>query len=141
MILPRSRYAATPSTAAPAPIMAIGLSPNAALGLRLWDTAQAGSGIDGLQVEVFPRANPRARAVAQVNRSGVYVVHALPGLRDFEFSDAEPEVLWATATRQYRVEVRDPLGRFLPISFDADLPARGLFTWRASAPATPPMAW
>jgi hypothetical protein len=104
---------------------------NAALGLRFWDTAQASSSIDGLRVEVYPPANPRARTLARVNRSGVYVVDALPGLRDFELSDAEPEVLWATATRAYRVEVRDPLGRFLPIAFDADLPARGLFTWRA----------
>ena len=110
---------------------------NAPLGLRFWDTAAATSAIDGLSVEVFPRANPRARAIAQVTRSGVYVVHALPvtapppSPRDFEFTDAEPDVLWSAATRAYRVEVTDPAGRFLPIAFDADLPARGLFTWRA----------
>lgn len=107
------------------------LACNAALGLRFWDAAQATSSIDGLKVEVFPRLNPGARTVARVNRSGVYVVHALPGLRDFESSRQPPEQLWATATRAYRVEVSDPAGRFLPIAFDADLPVRGLFTWRA----------
>jgi hypothetical protein len=110
---------------------------NAALGLRFWDTAAATSAVDGLRVEVFPRANPRARTIAQVTRSGVYVAHALPvtspppSPREFEFTDAPPDVLWSAATRAYRVEVTDPAGRFLPIAFDADLPARGLFTWRA----------
>ena len=103
---------------------------NASLGIRFWDSAEATSVVYGLEVEVFPRANPRARRTAPANRSGVYVAHALPGLRDFEYSDAEPDVLWATATRPFRVEVRDPYGRFLPMAFDADLPVRGLFTWR-----------
>jgi hypothetical protein len=104
---------------------------HAALGLRFWDAAEATSAIDGLLVEVFPRTNPLARSRAYVNRSGVYVAHALPGLREFEFSDAEPDVLWLTATHRYRVEVRDPFDRFLPFAFDADAPARGLFTWGA----------
>lgn len=107
------------------------VSRNAALGLKFWDTAENTSAIDGLRVEVFPRANPTARVRAVVNRSGIYVAHSLPGLRDFEFSDAAPDDLWADATRPFRVEVRDPFGRFLPIAFDADLPARGLFTWLA----------
>lgn len=107
------------------------LARNAALGLKFWDVAAAAPVAGGLLVEVFPRARPSSRSVAHVNRSGVYVAHRLAGLRDFEFRDAEPEVLWATATHPYRVEVRDSSGRFLPISFDADLPARGLFTWRA----------
>lgn len=104
---------------------------NAGLGLRFWDTASGSQIIDGLQVEVYRKANPNARTVASVNRSGVYVVHALPGLRTFEFLDEEPDALWSVATKPYRVEVSDPEGRFLPIAFDADLPARGLFTWRA----------
>ena len=121
------------------------LSRNAPLGLRFWDTATATSTIYGLHVEVFPRNNPRARTVAQMNRSGVYVVHQRPlsfpppSPRDFEFSDAEPDVLWSTPTRTYRVEVTDPEDRFLPIAFDADLPARGVFTWRAPF-LSPPQA-
>lgn len=104
---------------------------HALLGLRFWDIAGASASIEGLQVDVFPRERPRARARAQVNRSGVYVARGLAGLRELEFAKLEPAELWASATRAFRVEVRDPHGRFLPIAFDADLPARGLFTWRA----------
>lgn len=107
------------------------LTRNAALGVRFWDTAEGTSAIDGLDVSVFPRANPRVRVKAEVNRSGVYVAHRVPGMRTFEFDEAAPDALWATATLPYRVEVRDPLGRFLPIAFDAELPVRGLFTWLA----------
>jgi len=113
------------------------VSRNAPLGLRFWDTAMATSTVYGLHVEVFSRHNPRARTIASINRSGVYVAHRLPlsfpppSPRAFEFSDSEPDVLSPAVTRSYRVEVNDPDGRFLPIAFDADLPARGLLTWRA----------
>jgi hypothetical protein len=101
---------------------------HALLGLRFWDIAASTSLVDNLEVDIFPRARPRARTRLTVNRSGVYVARDLPGLRDLEFSDLDP---WATAALPYRIEVRDKHGRFLPIAFDADLPARGLFTWRA----------
>ena len=113
------------------------VSRNASLGLRFWDVASSTSTVYGLNVEIFPRDNARARRLVPVNRSGVYVSHQLPmtppppGPRDFEFSDAEPDLLWTAVTRAYRVDVSDPSGRYLPIAFDADLPARGLYTWRA----------
>lgn len=115
----------------------------AALGVRFHDTAVPGAPVGGLVVEVFPRANPRARTVAHANRSGVYVAHAVAGLRDFEFGDPRPHAAWTAALRPYRVEVTDPAGRFLPLAFDADLPARGLFTGPAvwlspPEPASPP---
>lgn len=113
---------------------------NAALGVRFWDVAIGTLAIDGLKVEVFHRANPHARTVARPNPSGVYVAHNLPGLRDFEFRDVEvPQDLWPAAVRPYRIEVSDPEGRYLPIAFDADLPARGLFTW-LSPWLSPPQA-
>jgi hypothetical protein len=113
-----------------------------ALGLRFWDVATGGTVIDGLRVDVFARANPHRREVARPNRSGVYVAHSVPGLRDFEFSDAPEDGPWAVALRPYRVEVDDPFGRFLPCAFDADLPERGLFTWRAPWMSPPaPIAW
>lgn len=124
---------------------------NAALGVRFWDVATDMIAIDGLNVEVFHRANPRVRTVAKPSPSGIYVAHNLPGLRDFEFKDAGlPQDLWPAATRPYRIEVSDPEGRYLPIAFDADLPARGPFTWLApwfsppqpvsfpNAPGSPP---
>lgn len=113
------------------------ISRNAALGLRFWDVAGMTSIVDGLRVEVFPRGNATARARLSINRSGIYAAHHLPlvppppDIRAFEFSDAEPDVLWTGPTRPYRIEVTDPEGRFLPIAFDADLPLRGLLTFRA----------
>jgi hypothetical protein len=118
---------------------------NAPFGVRFWDTARDTSLVDGLRVEVFPHSNPRARTTASMNRTGVYVVHRLPlsppppDIREFEFGDSAPDVLWSVLTRPYRVEVTDPAGRFLPIAFDADLPARGLFTWLAPF-LSPPQA-
>jgi hypothetical protein len=111
------------------------VSRNAPLGIRFWDVAAATSTVYGLNVDVFRRDVPWARATAAMNRSGTYVAHLLPGaapppdLRAFEFSDADPDVLWSGPTRQYRIEVRDPQGRFLPIAFDAELPWRGLLTF------------
>ena len=110
---------------------------NAPLGLRFRDLATGSDAVGGLWVEVFPRANPRARVRALPNRSGVYAAHALPAAaaagsppeateRAWELADVEPAALWAGAPRPYRIEVRDPRGRFLPMAFDADLPARGL---------------
>lgn len=105
---------------------------NAALGVRFWDVATGMLAIDGLRVEVCHRANAHPRTVAQPGPGGVYVAHKVPGLRDFEFEDVErPQDLWPAATRAYRIEVSDPQGRYLPIAFDADLPARGPFTWLA----------
>lgn len=107
------------------------LTRTAPFGVCFWDVAARTSLVDGLLVEVFPRANPDARRIAKANPSAVYVAHDLPGLADFARSNAEPDELWATPASAYRVEVRDPYGRFLPIAFDAALPMRGLFTWLA----------
>jgi hypothetical protein len=126
------------------------LTRNAPWGVRFWDAAEGSASVDGLKVELYLPGNPAARARAIPNRSGVYVAHTLPafagtgspdqpGLRDFEGSDAAPDVLWRIHTRTYRVEVRDPLGRFLPFAFDAELPARGFFQWPAPW-SSPPAA-
>ena len=120
-----------------------GVQRNAALGVRFWDPATQSTAIDGLSVEVYPRANPRARTAARPNRGGVYVAHEVRGLRDFEFDPSDPAQLWSVVAKGYRVEVRDPEDRYLPIAFDADLPARGLFAWAApwlSPPFSPPLS-
>ena len=105
---------------------------HAALGLRFWDIATGETAVDGLRVTVFPRNNPHRPVEARPGPGGVYAAHRLPGLVDWSFTEAEPpQALWPVATRPFRVEVDDPLGRYLPLAFDADLPARGLFTWLA----------
>ena len=107
------------------------LTRTAPFGVRFWDVAARTSLVDGLLVEVFRRANPDARRIARANPSAIYVAHDVPGLADFQSSGAGPNELWGTPADDYRVEVRDPYGRFLPIAFDALLPMRGLFTWLA----------
>lgn len=101
-----------------------------AIGMRFWDSAfglQARGGeTDGLEIDLYPRAQPGVRRRLEVNRSGTYVCHAVPGLRRWELSDLPPEELWATALRPYRIEVHDPRRRFIDMAFDADLPWRGL---------------
>lgn len=107
---------------------------HAALGVRFWDVARGTSLVDGLKVEVFPRRNPRARKPMPPNRSQVYAVHVASGLADFSASDVDIPELWSrpeAALRDYRIEVSDPQGRFLPMAFDADLPQPGLLTWQA----------
>lgn len=99
---------------------------HSALGIRFWDVATGNTVVQGLDVALYPRANPRARSALQLNRSGVYVAHQVPGLRGFEFSEQPPDELWATPASPYRIELSDPSGRFLPSSFDVDLPVRGL---------------
>lgn len=119
------------------------LQRNAAIGVRFWDAATASAVIDGLVVDVFPRSAPRARKRAQPNRSGIYVAHEVSGLKDFEFDATEPaEAPWdraaASPMRSYRIEVRDPFGRFHPMAFDADLPVRGLLG-RLAPLVSPPL--
>ncbi len=118
------------------------LQRNAALGVRFWDAAAASAVIDGLVVDVFPRSQPSARTRAQPNRSGVYVAHAVSGLKDFEFDATQPAAApWeraaASPMRGFRIEVRDPLARFHPMAFDADLPVRGLLGRLASLVSPP----
>jgi hypothetical protein len=129
------------------------LQRNVSLGLRFRDVATGATAIDGLRVEVYPRHEPRQRRSAHCGPSGVYAAHALPGLRDFEMAQSDPpapaDAPWIDAQSAspslfapFRVEVRDPLGRYLPVSFDADLPVRGSFVWLApwlSPPQPPPL--
>lgn len=121
---------------------------NAALGLRFWDLAGATAQVPGLEVRVglrppspglAPGPLPAMRR-AEPTRSGAYVAHRVPGLAAFENQVATDAELWAPAPsspptpqalQACRVQVRDPLGRFLPLDFDADLPTRGWFSWLA----------
>jgi hypothetical protein len=109
------------------------------LGLSLWDVARATHLADGLEIDVRLRARPEASVRAFANRSGIYCALGLPGLRGFELGEADDAAAWSATMRQYRIEVRDPQGRFLPFWFNADLPVRGLLG--AVAPSlSPPIA-
>lgn len=102
-----------------------------AVGMRFWDVAAATSQVDGLRIDIFPQLRPHARRRMSMNRSHVYYAFDLPGIASFEYSDESFDRVWLEPLRSFRVEVVDPLGRFLPIAFDADLPARDRFQWHA----------
>ena len=107
------------------------------LGVRFWDAVEQSFIADGLVVRVRPKTAPAPRIALTANTSAIFAALNLPGLRDAEFG-AGYDAFWAAITKHtFVVEVADPRGRYLPMAFDADLPARGLFTWScAMAPVT-----
>lgn len=114
----------------------------APLGVRFRDVVTDTLVGGGLSVSAHPAGSPALRAPATANRSGVHVLHHAPGLRDFE-RGAGDAAFWAgqTAALPYVVEVEDLEGRFLPFSFVAELPFKGLYNWTSPVdplPAEPP---
>ena len=100
----------------------------APLGIRFRDAATGTPVCDGLRVACrsAPRAAPR---VAGQSPSGTYVLRDLPLLGASERGDGSP-LFWEhpPVSRTYTVEVTDELGRYLPVRFDATVPAHGLFS-------------
>lgn len=112
----------------------------APLGLRFHDAATGERVGGGLNVTVYPANNTLQRTEAFPNRSGVYVVHHAPGLREFEHGAGDDE-FWRNLPppRSFVVEVIDGERRFQPFSFEAELPApRGLFNWLSPVEPSPP---
>lgn len=98
----------------------------APLGLRPWDTVTGSVAGEGLRVVAYPKSRPDRRTEGFANRSGVYVVSGLPGLRAAEQGAGDDEYWRDVARLPFVVEVMDPQRRFLPCSFEASLPQRGL---------------
>lgn len=109
---------------------------HALFGFRVWDIAAATQLVDGLKIDVTTGAQTSLRRRAFVNRSGIYSASGLPGLSQVELNKDDP-VLGNKPPRRFKVEVFDPADRYLPFSFNADLPVtsdeyrqtRGLFNW------------
>lgn len=108
----------------------------ALLGIRFWDRVTGRPVSDGLEVV---ESTSGKRAVP--NRSGVFVLHELPGLRASEFG-AGDDAFWASppAASTIGFTVVDRLGQFLPFAFTADVPFRGLFAEDCGLIASPPDA-
>ncbi len=107
-------------------------------GVRFVDDQTGRVVASGLQVSAWPTAEPsRARAV-RLNRTNVFYMLDVPGLRDFEFS-AGDDAAWSGVTRHlgFTLEVNDLEGRFLPFRFAADLPLRGLMRLACGSPPSP----
>jgi hypothetical protein len=105
---------------------------NSLLGLRFWDDVTGKIVGDGLVVTAYPPKSPLQRIEAIVNRSGVYVLNGLPGLREVEFGSAPP----SKAT--FKIEVIDAWRRFQPFLLTVDAPVEGIITSPDVAGASPP---
>ncbi len=115
----------------------------APLGLRFWDSVSGKIVGEGLTVTAYPLNHPQKAVKAFTNRSGVYVLHKLPGLRQIE-SAAGDAAFWANPPQKpFVVEVRDEAGLgFIPFEFQVNLPVKGIFEWHCwpnSAPVASPL--
>lgn len=111
----------------------------APLGLRFWDDVSGTTIGEGLIVTAYPRAQPDRRVRAFPNRSGLYVLRDLPGLRDFEQGEGSG-AFWDSLPprRSFIIEVVDSERRFQPFFFPADLPVRDVFVWDDPGGGSPP---
>ena len=112
----------------------------APFGVRFWDTVSGSVIGDGLSITAYPPANPALSVQAFVNRSGVYALQNVPGLRAIE-NGAGDANFWATLPpgQPFVIEVIDSYRRFQPFLFTADLPVQGLFTLTCG-PDSPPLS-
>ena len=102
------------------------LSITCPLGVRFQDIATGSMVAEGLRVAAFASANPERRVPVGETRSGVYALHGLPLLRDFEYSDDDESRWTNVAPIQFTMQVTDPLGRYLPLQFTVEAPSRVL---------------
>lgn len=111
----------------------------APLGLRFWDMATNVWVGSGLIVRARRRDRSDVSATATVSSAGVYGFARLPGLGFVQSFGTGDDAYWASVNAlAWTVDVRDPQGRYLPITFDAFAPSRGLFS--GLCPASPPIA-
>src|SRR6266550_4028736 len=101
----------------------------APLGLRFQDMVTGSFVGDGLNVVVYAPDRPASKVQAFVNRSGVYVVHHAPGLRDLEHGAGDADFWTNPLRKSFVVAVTDAQRRFQPFQFAAKLPARRIFAW------------
>lgn len=113
----------------------------ALLGVNFRDAATLRTVADGLRVELVDTWQPQRRVALVANRSGVFVLHRLPGLHGFGDAATPPEPVSPAEAPRYRLEVRDTAGRYLPAAVPLMLPHAGLFglpgTFDSPADTTP----
>jgi hypothetical protein len=97
---------------------------SALLALQFRDAVDGRTVAEGLEVVLQDLWQPRRVMPLVANRSGVFVLHAFPGLTGFDTPAIESP---ATAGR-YRLSVQDALGRYLPLALSPELPSPGLWS-------------
>lgn len=99
----------------------------APLGLRFWDSVSRSIVADGLVVTAYLPGRPYRSVAATTNRSGIYVLQGLPGMRSAE-NGAGDDAYWSSVQKKpLTVEVHDTLGRFMPFALNAVVPERGIY--------------
>jgi len=104
------------------------------LGFRFRDLATQQVVGSGLRVQATPLdAPPGTRPVrGQANRSGVWLFYGLPRLRTFELGTEDLiELASPPGPPQFRIEVEDEDGRFLPGTFVARVSRTGPMEFRS----------
>jgi hypothetical protein len=117
-----------------APVVLETVTRTALLGVQFWDRVSGRVVSDGLQL-----VDTTSGAQAHPNRSGVFVVHDHPGLRRSAFGTGD-DAFWSSPpiASSATFALADAERRFLPFSFTADLPRRGLFAEDCGVIASPP---
>jgi hypothetical protein len=110
---------------------------HALLGVMCRDAVDGRLVSDGLQVELLDLWRPAWTSRLAANRSGVFALHAAPGLRGF----GDDAIGSPPATGRWRLIVSDPLGRYLPTAASPMLPHDGLFGAGSGAVAGSPPAF
>jgi hypothetical protein len=110
------------------------LTRTALLGVRFWDRVTGRPVADGLEL-----VETTSGTAATYGPHGVFAFHDLPGFRASAFG-AGDDVFWSSPPTRgaFTFRVRDREHRFLPFTFDADVPARGLFTEDCGLAPSPP---
>jgi len=98
----------------------------APFGILFWDVATGAPIADELDVTLTLVSRPALTTRLIANRVGVWFAPKLPGKSDAELAETAD---WTALERTYRIAVADRLGRFLPLTLEAELPARGLYEW------------
>jgi hypothetical protein len=100
------------------------------LGFAFRDASDLSLVGEELDVRIVDAALPLRNARLGPTPSGTWMTPRLPGL-SMELSEKPAD--WPAKARTFHVAVDDPERRFLPIRFDAKLPARGRLQWPAWA--------
>lgn len=111
---------------------------HAVLGLQCRDAVDGRVVADGLRVRLHDGWRSAWTAELAANRSGVFVLHAAPGLHGF---GAAAAVVSPAEPGRWRLEIEDVQGRYLPVAAEPLLPLDELFgVGPGAAPASPPDA-
>jgi hypothetical protein len=107
----------------------------ALLGVRFWDRVSGRPVADGLEL-----VETSSGVAATYGPHGVFAFHDLPGFSDSAYG-AGDEPFWNSpppARAPFTFRLRDRERRFLPFTFEADVPTRGLFAEDCGLTPSPP---